>query len=734
MQGEADRSASLPALASTIPKEGDAGEDFTGEVLTQDFGKRSSEQVEPLVRSTLEEDEGRKAGEALRLLRELFRESRGDRERLELLCQAFATLLGYRWAAIGLLEADRHLKLAVTWGDVGTGTAASVPLAALPGQKLHEGRDWIHWPAAVGEIFPALEELSGRREESYCGYALHDGTGAVIGELFALYHEVDSPEVRHPEVAFFLACLTSLELERQRAQGAAARTGEMLRDLLDHSAEGLILIRPDLRVAAVSRRMAELFDYDEDLLKDASLVDLIRHNIARGEYGEGDPRELLRQRLEVATSEQPHVYKHRRPDGRVVEVRGQPLPHGGFLRSVTEVGDLSQPEQLSGGDRDEPGQRYRLIAEMTADLAFSYVTVGERFELEWLAGPFSKRLLQSAPRFELEQLVHPEDLPLLETCRKRLLQGESTSQELRLKLEEEEAFWVRVIARPLFEPGSGRLLRVVGALQHINEQKQFEAELQQRLERIERADRAKSQFLASVSHELRTPLNAIIGFAEVMEQELLGPIGRAVYRDYARDIRASGRHLLGIINDILDIAKAEAGKLELEQEPFSLIELAADCLHLVRQHAEQAGIYLHSELPRRAPLILADRRRMKQVLLNLLSNAIKFTPSGGEVRLGLKIGPKLGILLKVEDSGIGMSSEEVSRALQRFTQLRVELHRSPEGTGLGLPLSNSLVELHGGRLTLKSESGRGTCANVWLPPSRILYRRSRRSLQSEGNP
>src|SRR5690606_41672187 len=150
MQGEADRPASLPALASTIPKEGDAGVDFTGEVLTQDFGKRSSEQVEPLVRSTLEEDEGRKAGEALQLLRELFRESRGHRERLALLCQAFATLLGYRWAAIGLLEADRHLKLAVTWGDVGTGTAASVPLAALPGQELHEGRDWSRLHGAVG--------------------------------------------------------------------------------------------------------------------------------------------------------------------------------------------------------------------------------------------------------------------------------------------------------------------------------------------------------------------------------------------------------------------------------------------------------------------------------------------------------------------------------------------------------------------------------------------------------
>src|SRR5690625_73111 len=252
------------------------------------------------------------------------------------------------------------------------------------------------------------------------------------------------------------------------------------------------------------------------------------------------------------------------------------------------------------------------------------------------------------------------------------------------------------------------------------------AQLQRSVEETSRINRAKTEFLASMSHELRTPLNAIIGFSEVMEKELLGQLSPAVYRDYARDIRASGLHLLGIINDILDVAKAEAGKLELDREPLCLRALTEECLRLVRQRAEKAGIRLDARLPQRAPLVLADPLRMKQVLLNLLSNAIKFTPAGGSVRLSLKIGSKSGVLLEIVDSGIGMSAEEVTQALQHFTQLHSGLNRDREGTGLGLPLSSSLVELHGGRPALRPGRAPGRRARIWLPPRCILDRHPRR--------
>jgi signal transduction histidine kinase len=247
------------------------------------------------------------------------------------------------------------------------------------------------------------------------------------------------------------------------------------------------------------------------------------------------------------------------------------------------------------------------------------------------------------------------------------------------------------------------------------EEAQRSAELATAHDQAQAANRAKSEFLANMSHELRTPLNAIIGFSEIMLRELHGRLGSDRYSDYARDIHQSGRHLLEIINDILDIAKVEAGKLELRHLPIRVDELFASCSRLMTERAEAAGVALVVVPPQEVPLLLADDTRLRQILLNLLSNAIKFTPSGGTVVMRASQCDDGSCELHIVDNGIGMTEQEISLAMQPFTQIDNSLSRRFEGTGLGLPLTKALVELHSGELRLNSERGVGTTASIRLP-------------------
>jgi signal transduction histidine kinase len=239
-------------------------------------------------------------------------------------------------------------------------------------------------------------------------------------------------------------------------------------------------------------------------------------------------------------------------------------------------------------------------------------------------------------------------------------------------------------------------------------------------EQASAASRAKSEFLAAMSHELRTPLNAIIGFSEIIKSETFGPVGSLKYRGYAEDINVSGQHLLDLINDILDLAKIESGTEELHEAPIEVPQAARSVLNLVKQRAEKGGIALELDLLHNPPLLRADERKLKQILLNLMTNAIKFSRENGTVTLKARAGDKLGYLFEVVDRGIGMAPEDIPKALSRFGQIDGDLDRQQEGTGLGLPLTRTLVEMHGGSLRLRSEIGAGTTAIVRFPADRII--------------
>ena len=235
--------------------------------------------------------------------------------------------------------------------------------------------------------------------------------------------------------------------------------------------------------------------------------------------------------------------------------------------------------------------------------------------------------------------------------------------------------------------------------------------------RAEGANKAKSEFLANMSHELRTPLNAINGFSEIMVGELFGPLGDKRYQGYAQDILNSGQHLLNLINDILDMAKIEAGKLNLKLEPMHLVEVVEDSVRLMRNRAEAVGLELAMELPV-LPEVEGDYRALKQVLLNLLSNAIKFTPRGGSVTVvgALEMGPQgERVRVGVQDTGIGISQKDIERLARPFEQIESQLSKTTQGSGLGLALTKSLVEMHGGSLDMKSEPGKGTFVSFTLP-------------------
>ena len=250
------------------------------------------------------------------------------------------------------------------------------------------------------------------------------------------------------------------------------------------------------------------------------------------------------------------------------------------------------------------------------------------------------------------------------------------------------------------------------------------------LKKAQAASRSKSEFMANMSHELRTPLNAIIGFSSAMEMKIYGEMeDRNVAR--ARDINRSGRHLLSLINDILDVARIEAGKVELFEETVAPEDLVNSTIRMITGRAEAKDISIETHLKDGVPKLIVDERKMKQVLINLGANAVKFMPSGGTVMITMDYDRSRGIWFRITDTGIGIKKSDIETALAPFGQIDSELAREYDGTGLGLPLAKSMLELHGGDLQIESQIGKGTTVTVFLPAARFKARKSDKQALTE---
>jgi PAS domain S-box-containing protein len=314
-------------------------------------------------------------------------------------------------------------------------------------------------------------------------------------------------------------------------------------------------------------------------------------------------------------------------------------------------------------------------------------------------------------RFLQGRATPPDQVERLERA---LTQRRAANLLLRSQRKDGKPFWNDMHVNPIVEDG-GQVAHFVAFITDASPRIRAEDNLREAKHQAEIANRAKSDFLANVSHELRTPLNAIIGFSEIMQMQMFGPIGHKQYSEYAHDIHGSGQHLLSIINDILDLSKIEAGRYQLHLETFTVDETFEDCARLVRERAENAGLRVTRRIDPMTPPINADRRAVKQILINLLSNAIKFTPPGGTVTLAAEpFGQEL-VALSVADTGIGIPPEQIDNALSAFGQVDNPFTRSQEGTGLGLPIVKSLVEMHGGKFQIESAIDKGTKVTLILP-------------------
>ena len=262
--------------------------------------------------------------------------------------------------------------------------------------------------------------------------------------------------------------------------------------------------------------------------------------------------------------------------------------------------------------------------------------------------------------------------------------------------------------------------KMCAVFRDITQWKRAEEELTNARRQAEKASSAKSDFLAKISHEVRTPLNAIIGFAEVMMEERFGPVGNERYREYLRDIHASGGHVISLVNDLLDLSKIEAGKLELTFASVKLNDLVQQCVAIMQPQANRERIIIRTSLSPTLPPVVVDARSIRQIVLNLLSNSIKFTSAGGQVIVSTAFTEHGEVVLRVRDTGVGMSDKEVEAAMEPFRQLATSGRSNAAGTGLGLPLTKALAEANRASFAIKSAVNAGTLVEVTFPSTRVL--------------
>ncbi|XKH36391.1 response regulator [Azospirillum doebereinerae] len=405
---------------------------------------------------------------------------------------------------------------------------------------------------------------------------------------------------------------------------------------------------------------------------------------------------------------------------RYWEVSLVPIRDADGTVAMVSVGarDITRRHEAERAIRESEA-RYRLLARSVSDVIGRVGVDGvRRFCSEAVRDSLGCDPAELVGR-PLTERMHPDDRAAVTDGLGRMTPTSPTMKSTyRLRHADGHWVWIESAVR-LVADDWGAPLEFVSVERDITARKVMEAELQDARRAAEAANRSKGEFLASLSHELRTPMNAVIGFADLIARESEGPIGNPFYKDFATNIRDSGQHLLELINEILDNVRAEAGQLVLDDEVVDLEQTATFAVRLLTPRAGRAGIALTAAVDPAARHLRGDEKRIRQILLNLLTNAVKYTPAGGRVSVGAALDADGGLRLEVRDNGMGIAEQDMGRVLQAFGRVESAANRQVEGTGLGLPLTRRLVELHGGTLSLSSTVGQGTTAVARFPASRV---------------
>ncbi|MBL8691327.1 MAG: PAS-domain containing protein [Rhodospirillaceae bacterium] len=621
---------------------------------------------------------------------------------------------------ISVYDANRRLIL---WNDRWLALLGLPARFARHGTPLSEILQWRAEQGVFGPGDPAIE--ARRRLAQFVGDRTQEWERR--GADGRWLHFRRSP-IAGGGVATFITDITAQRIR----ESALDERQAALRTVLENMDQGIVMIDGALRVVAANQTVLDWFGIPREAHPDGiPYADVMRRIYAGAGIMEPD----LTRRIERELADPAHfaarIYQLTAPDGRTVEVRQRPLADGGVVRVYTDISERLQTEDDLEASRAEAIEATRLLADALDNSTDGFVLWDRDLRLTIWNAAYA-RLVPGVADILETGLTLPDFVATAVT--RGALQkdpGESDEDAIDRWLERYQqnttyehqraaGGWMLSSNRVLAD---GSILWTRTDITPIKVREAEQAEHSARLEDLtrkldlarleaEQASRAKSRFLAQVSHELRTPLNAVLGFSDVMRQQHFGQLGNERYVSYAEDIHGAGSHLLQVINQILDLAKVEAGRMAIEPQRNSLRRLVQESVKLVSSQAEAIHLKIDADVPD-LPL-WADRRLAKQALVNILGNAIKFTPPGGHVRVEAGIAED-ATLISIADTGAGMTEAEIETAMEPFGRVDSTAKRAREGTGLGLPLVKAFLELHGGRIEIQSEKGRGTAIRMFFP-------------------
>jgi len=506
--------------------------------------------------------------------------------------------------------------------------------------------------------------------------------------------------------------------ERKRAAEALINRDVQLQGIMETVVDGIVTINEQGIVQSFNKSAERIFGYraNEVVTRNVSMLMPKRYGVEHDGYLE----RFLRTRKPIIIGEGREVIgRHKNGTEFPLDLAVSELRRDGKSLFIGVVRDITERKNAEMDIKDSR-ERLHLAIKGAGEGIWDWNINADKLYISSKIRSLTGFKGQFIKTNSWLRMIHPDDRDEYQTRLIRHLKGDAAPffAECRLRHKDGGERWIRISGSALRDK-NGWVYRMAGSVGDITDRITFQQQIIESKERAEIASRVKTEFLANMSHELRTPLNAIIGFSDVMLSGLFGEI-EPRYQEYIGNIRDSGSHLLGVINDILDVSRIEAGHMELRPEraiPQNLIDTA---VRLIRDRANEADLSLTRRIHKDLPDLIVDCQRIKQVLLNILSNAVKFTPPGGKITVRATMNKKGELVIAVKDTGIGMSAEDIATALTPFGQVDSRLARKFEGTGLGLPLTKSFVELHDAKLHIQSEPEEGTTVSVHFPPHRLV--------------